>query len=249
MEIKDKVCLVTGGTKGIGAAVAVELAEKGADVAIVGRHYDSETETVRASIKQLGRNCEYIKADCSIPAEATRSVQDTIDKFGAIDVLVHSAGGPANGNLLEISAQEWMAAFDIHIHAIFHLCRASIPVMQKNSGGAVVLISSVAGIRGIPKNIAYQTVKGAVPQMTRALAYEFAESKVRVNCVAPGIIRTRFHANMSVEQQRHNLNHRIPLKQEGSSQQVASLIRELIQNDYITGETVVIDGGLTMRIA
>ena len=112
-----------------------------------------------------------------------------------------------------------------------------------------MLISSAAGVRGIKTNIAYQTVKGALPQMTRALAYEFADDNIRVNCVAPGIIRTDFHKAMTPEAKKHNLDNRIPLHREGTSEQVATLIVELLTNDFITGETVSIDGGMTMRIA
>ena len=114
---------------------------------------------------------------------------------------MHSAGGPVNGRLFEITPEQWHAAFDIHVHAVFHLCREVIPNMQKKKEGAIVLISSTAGIRGIHTNIAYQVVKGSLPQFTRALAREFADDNIRVNCVAPGVVRTRFHANMT-EQQR-----------------------------------------------
>jgi NAD(P)-dependent dehydrogenase (short-subunit alcohol dehydrogenase family) len=162
---------------------------------------------------------------------------------------VHSAGGLVAGGLFEVSPENWYAAFEVHVHAIFHLCRAAIPSMRKRKEGAIVLVSSVAGIRGINANVAYQVVKGALPQFTRALAREFANDNIRVNCVAPGVIRTRFHANMSEQQKKLNLEQRIPLRREGTPEQVATLITELIQNDYITGETVAIDGGLTMRIA
>jgi NAD(P)-dependent dehydrogenase (short-subunit alcohol dehydrogenase family) len=96
--------------------------------------------------------------------------------------------------------------------------------------------------------VAYQTVKGAIPQLTRALAFEFADWNIRVNCVAPGVIRTAFHAKMPPEVKEHNLKNRIPLHREGTPEQVAALIREMATNDYITGETYTIDGGLTMRI-
>jgi NAD(P)-dependent dehydrogenase (short-subunit alcohol dehydrogenase family) len=97
--------------------------------------------------------------------------------------------------------------------------------------------------------VAYQVVKGALPQFTRALAREFADDNIRINCVAPGVIRTDFHKSMSEEQRRLNLEKRIPLHREGTPDNVASVILELVKNDYITGETVTIDGGLTMRIA
>ena len=111
------------------------------------------------------------------------------------------------------------------------------------------MISSVAGLRGVHFNLAYQVVKGALPQFARALAREVAGDNIRVNCVAPGIIRTRFHENMTPEQKQYNLEHRIPLHREGTPAQVATLIAEVATNDYVTGETFTIDGGLTMRIA
>ena len=239
---------MTGGTKGIGAATAVALAEQGADVAIVGRRLDTEAKNIRLKIDSLGRRCLFISADVAHPREATRCVQQTIREFGGIDVLVHSAGGPVNGGLLELSPEAWHAAFDVHVHAIFHLCRAAIPVMKQRQSGAIILISSAAGIRGIKTNVAYQAVKGVLPQLTRALAYEFASDNIRVNCVAPGVIRTAFHASMPEQVKQNNLKNRIPLHREGTAQQVGSLIRELVTNEYITGETVSVDGGLTMRI-
>jgi 3-oxoacyl-[acyl-carrier protein] reductase len=154
-----------------------------------------------------------------------------------------------NGGLLEITPEAWNAAFDLHVHAIFHMSRAVIPAMQAKKEGAIILISSVAGLRGVITNPAYQVVKGALPQFARALAREFAADNIRVNCVAPGIIRTAFHAAMSAEQKKINLDQRIPLGREGTAEQVAEAIVLLAKNDYITGETLTIDGGLTMRIA
>ena len=249
MKLPDRVALVTGGTKGIGAATALQLAREGAHVALVGRHPDDEAASVKQQIEALGRRCEVIVADCGQPADATRCVQETAAKLGSVDVLVHSAGGPVNGGLFDLKPEDWYAAFDVHVHAIFHLCRAAIPAMRQRQEGAIVLVSSTAGIRGIITNVAYQVAKGALPQFTRALAREFANDNIRVNCVAPGVIRTRFHAAMSPEQKKLNLEHRIPLHREGTPEQVASVIAELIKNDYLTGETFTIDGGLTMRIA
>jgi len=248
MRLEGKVCLVTGGTKGIGAAAAIALAERGADLSLVARSIDDEANANRARIESLGRRCMLIRADLTESEAATRCVEETIRQFGTVDVLVHSAGGPVNGGLLELTPEAWHTAFAVHVHAVFHLCRAAIPEMRRNKDGAVILVSSAAGIRGIKTNIAYQTVKGSLPQLARALAYEFAADNIRVNCIAPGVIRTAFHARMTPEAKRHNLENRIPLKREGTSEQVASLVRELIENDYITGETVSIDGGLTMRI-
>jgi NAD(P)-dependent dehydrogenase (short-subunit alcohol dehydrogenase family) len=249
MQLRGKVALVTGGTKGIGAATAVALARAGANITIVGRNHDADADTTRQQIEALGRRAEIVVADCSKAVEAARCVKETVAILGRLDVLVHSAGGPVKGKLFEISEDDWYGAFDIHVHAIFHLCRAAIPLIQPRKEGAVVLVSSTAGLRAVHTNIAYQVVKGAIPHFARALAREFADDNIRVNCVAPGVIRTRFHANMTEQQKKLNLEHRIPLHREGTPEQVASLITELVMNDYITGETFTIDGGLTMRIA
>lgn len=248
MELTHTACLVTGGTRGIGAAAAIAFAERGSDVAIVARRIDEQAKGVQRKIESLGRKCPLIAGDMAKAEDAKRAVEETIAKLGTIDLLVHSAGGPVNGGLLEITPEQWHTAFDVHVHAIFHLCRAAIPVMRKKRSGSIVLIGSTAGIRGIRSNVAYQAVKGAIPQLTRALAYEFADDNIRINCVAPGVIRTDFHAKMTPEQKRHNLDNRIPLHREGTPEQVATLIREVATNEYITGETFVIDGGLTMRI-
>jgi NAD(P)-dependent dehydrogenase (short-subunit alcohol dehydrogenase family) len=249
MKLQDKIALVTGGTKGIGAASAIDFARQGAHVAIAARHGDDgESRQTAAAIEALGRKCLLIAADVGHPTEATRCVEETIRHLGRVDVLVHSAGGAVNGGLFEITPETWQAAFDVHVHAVFHLCRAAIPSMKQNKEGAIILISSAAGVRAIKTNIAYQAVKGALPQLTRALAFEFASSNIRVNCVAPGIIRTAFHAAMKPEVKKHNLENRIPLQREGTAEQVAELISELVRNDYISGETVAVDGGLTMRI-
>lgn len=249
MNLSGKIALVTGGTKGIGAAAAVTLAQDGADIAIVARHLDAEAKATRDSIAALGRRVELIQADCGRPDEVARCVEETEKRLGPIDVLVHSAGGPVNGGLFDLTPERWMEAFDVHVHAVFHLCRAVIPGMKRKKEGAIILISSTAGIRGIVTNVAYQVAKGALPQFARALAREFANDNIRINCVAPGVIRTAFHASMTDEQRRLNLDHRIPLHREGAPADVAEVIRTLVKNDYITGETMVIDGGLTMRIA
>lgn len=249
MQLNGKVGLVTGGTRGIGAAAAIALAREGADVAIIGRGEDEDVRQTRAAIQALGRRCELILADCAKPDEAARCAAETVQRLGGVDVLIHSAGGPVNGGLFELTPEAWHGAFDIHVHAIFYLCRAVIPHMKPKREGAIILISSTAGKLATPSHIAYQAVKGAIPHITRGLAREFASDNIRVNCVAPGVIRTRFHEKMSAEQKKLNLEQRIPLKREGTPEQVAEVILTLVKNDYITGDTVTIDGGLTMRIA
>jgi NAD(P)-dependent dehydrogenase (short-subunit alcohol dehydrogenase family) len=248
MDLKGKVCLVTGGTKGIGAATAVALAEQGGNIAMVARNLDDDAKKTRAQIEKLGRKCVLVAGDVAKTADIDRAMKETVAGLGPVDVLVHAAGGPVNGGLFDLTAEQWHAAFDVHVHPIFHLARAVIPAMKEKKEGVLLLVSSTAGIRGVRTNVAYQTVKGAIPQLVRALAFEFAEWNIRVNGIAPGIIRTAFHAKMPAEVKENNLKNRIPLHREGTPEQVATVARELITNDYVTGETYTIDGGLTMRI-
>jgi NAD(P)-dependent dehydrogenase (short-subunit alcohol dehydrogenase family) len=249
MQLQGKAALVTGGTRGIGAATAIAFAKEGADVAISARHNDDDAQCTKREIEALGRRCEIITADCGVAADCTRLVTDAAAKLGRLDVLVHAAGGAVPGGLLEVTPEEWNAAFDVHVHAVYHLSRAAVPHIRQAKEGAIILISSTAGKLGVMGALAYQAVKGALPQLTRALARELANDNIRVNCVAPGVIRTKFHEHMSAEQKKLNLEHRIPLHREGTSEQVADVIVMLAKNDYITGDTVTIDGGLTSRIA
>ena len=250
MDINGKVALVTGGTKGIGAAVAIDLARKGAKVAIVGRNIDDNANAVVKEIEGNGGTCTAFPGDMGEPADVLRCVPEAAERLGGdVDILVHSAGNIVGGGLFDISPDDWAYGFDVHIHAVYHLCRAAIPAMQKKKEGNIVLIGSVAGMRGLKTNIGYQVVKGAIPALARALAFEFADDNIRANAVAPGIIRTDFHKDMPEHAKQNNLDNRIPLHREGAPDHVAQLITQLVENEYITGETITIDGGLTMRIA
>ena len=248
MKLMNKAALITGGTRGIGAATALELARSGADVAINGREQDAAAAEVRTAIEALGRRCLMVVGDMSRPEDAARVVQESAAVLGGLDILVHSAGGGVRGSLLQLSPEDWYHAFDVHVHAIFHLCRAAVPLMRQRHEGAIVLVSSAVGHRGFAGTAAYSVVKGTLPNFTRTLARELAEDNIRVNCVAPGIIRTRFHEKMSPEQRQHNIENRIPLHREGTAEDVAQLISTLVTNEFITGETVAIDGGMTMRL-
>ena len=248
MNLKGKAALITGGTKGIGAATALKFADLGADVAILGRHDDDDARKVKAAVEKRGSTCIMIIADMAKPEDAVRAVDETVNSLGGIDVLFHNAGGGFPGGILDVTPEDWYRAFDVHVHAAFYLCRAALPHMKKKGEGAIVMMSSVAGIQAGPGSITYGVVKGAIPQFARSLAREVGEFGIKVNCVAPGIIRTRFHEKMTPEAQKHNIDNRIPLHREGKPEDVAEAVALLAQNDFITGEIIVIDGGMTMRI-
>jgi len=249
MDLKGKAALVTGGTMGLGAAIAVELARRGADVAIAARNLDQPAEVTKALIEVTGRKCLMVQADFTRPEDCAWAVEQTAATFGRLDVLVHNAGGPSAGKIDDVTPEQWRQTMDLHINANFYLVRAALPHLRKHKEGCVITVSSTAGILGVPGAIAYATAKGAIPQFTRSLARDLADDNIRVNCVAPGVIRTRFHADMTPERKELNLKHRIPLHREGTPEQVAEVVALLVTNDYMTGETVVIDGGLTSRIA
>jgi NAD(P)-dependent dehydrogenase (short-subunit alcohol dehydrogenase family) len=249
MLLSGKTALVTGGTLGIGAAIVLDLARRGADVSIVARNLGEPAEALRKQIETLGRRALLLAGDTARPDDCAQVVEKTAAHFGRLDVLVHNAGGPSPGKIEDVSPEQWCHTMDLHVNANYYLARAALPHLKRQGEGCIITVSSTAGIRGVPGAIAYATAKGAIPQFTRSLARDLADDNIRVNCVAPGVIRTRFHDDMSAERKELNLKHRIPLHREGTAEQVAEVVALLVTSDYITGETIVIDGGLTSRIA
>jgi NAD(P)-dependent dehydrogenase (short-subunit alcohol dehydrogenase family) len=249
MELAGKVCLVTGGTSGIGAATALAFARRGARIAVTGRSQDRQSlEALRASAASYGSEILSIQADAAKPEDCKRTVTQTLDRWGRLDVLVHAAGGAVPGGFFEVTEESWTKAFDVHVHAAFWLARAAAPPMIEQKEGAIILIGSAAGHRGCLGAIAYGVVKGALPQFARVLARELADYNIRVNCVSPGIIRTPFQDALTPAQVENNIRNRIPLHREGKPEDVARCILELVENDFITGQDIAIDGGMTMRI-
>ncbi|GAC1663413.1 MAG: 3-oxoacyl-[acyl-carrier-protein] reductase [Candidatus Acidiferrum sp.] len=249
MDLKGSVCLITGGTSGIGLATARAYVSRGAHVAVTGRTLRPDAvQGLKSEAHARGSKFLFIQADAGSGVDCRRTVEETVSTLGSVDVLVHAAGGPILGGLLQISEEDWMKGFDVHVHAIFHLCRAAVPHMVKRKRGAIILISSAAGLRGCLNMVTYAVVKGALPHFARTLARELAEHNIRVNCIAPGFITTPFHDYLTPQQVENNLKNRIPLHTAGKPEEVAEAIVLMTENDYITGESLTIDGGLTMRI-
>ena len=182
--------------------------------------------TLKIAIAQLPRRVPCGKSRCS----------------------VHAAGAAVPGGFFDVTEESWSRAFDVHVHAVLHLARSAVPHMIKQGEGAILLIGSAAGLRGCLGAIAYGVAKGVLPQFARTLARELSDHNIRVNCVSPGIIRTPFQDFLTPEQKENNIKSRIPLHREGKPAEVARAILELVENDFITGENLVIDGGMTMRI-
>jgi 3-oxoacyl-[acyl-carrier protein] reductase len=250
MDLAGKVCLVTGGTSGIGAKTALLFAARGAHVAVAARHPRCDTfEKLRAVTAAHGDEPLYLQADLGHAQDCARTVAETRARWGRVDVLVHAAGGPAPGGFFDVTERSWSRAFAVHVDAVLWLARAAAPSMIEQGEGAIVLIASAAGLRGCLGAIAYGVAKGALPQFARSLARELADYNIRVNCVSPGVIRTPFQASLTPEQKENNIQNRIPLHREGQPEDVARAILGLVENDFITGENLVIDGGMTMRVA
>jgi len=249
MDLAGKVCLVTGGTSGIGASTALAFAGRGAHVAVTGRtQRKNSLATLNATTAAQGCEALFIQADAGSAEDCVRAVAETHDCWGRVDVLVHAAGGAVPGGFFEVTDESWSKAFDVHVHAVLHLARAAVPHMIEHQEGAIILIGSAAGQRGCLGALAYGVVKGALPHFARVLARELADHNIRVNCVSPGVIRTPFQDYLTPAQVENNIKNRIPLHREGTPEQVARAILELVENDFITGEDLVIDGGMTMRI-
>jgi len=225
------------------------LAAKGACVGVNYATRPDLAEKVVNEIKAAGGSAIALQADVSDKAQVQQMIERVVAGFGRLDVLVNNAGGPAHGTIETVTEETWRRAIAVHLDGAFYCTRAAIPHLKKNGEGAIVNLSSVAGIRGCPGNVTYQLVKCAIQAFTRGCARDLGDYNIRVNCVSPGIIRTDFHAAMTEEQKKFNLEKRIPLHREGKPEQVAEAILLLVTNDYITGENIVVDAGLTMRIA
>ena len=209
-EDTAEVALITGGTRGIGAAIATVLAGRGVRLVINGRAHDAEVDQAMLELKKI-TEVELVAGDAADPETAAALVDLATSRFGRVDYVVPAAGGAHPGRITDLSLEQWLEAFRIHVHAVFHLFRAAHKALAVRGGG-FLMIGSAAGLRGCPDTIAYQTVKGALPQMARALARDHGREGIRVNVLEPGIIRTRFHAAMTPEAERNNLENRIPLR-------------------------------------
>ncbi len=244
-QVTGKLAVITGGTRGIGLAIGQQILALGGYVALNGRQSTPEAEALLAEYGPA--RVSIALADVANPDEAVALVTHAATHFGRLDMLVHSAGGPVPGSVMDLTTDTWMDAFALHVHPVFHLFRAAQPWLAKE-GGAVLLVSSVAGLRGCPNSVAYQTVKGALIPMAKALAFDNAAAGIRVNVIAPGIIRTRFHDKMTDAAKAHNIANRIPVRREGTVEDVAEAALSMLCNEFITGEVLTVDGGMSMRI-
>ena len=236
--LEGRLALVTGGSRGIGRAIAVELAQAGARVVVGYRTGAEEAEQVATEIG--GR---AVQADVSEPEQAARLVEDA----GDIDILVNNAGLTRDGLIARMSDEDWRTVIDTNLGGVFATCRAAARGMMRRRSGAIVNLSSVVGVHGNPGQTNYAASKAGIIGFTKALARELATRNVRVNAIAPGYIETAL-TEVLPDGVREALLAGTPLGRLGAPEDVAGAVRFLCSDEasFITGEVLLVDGGLGM---
>ncbi len=254
VELKGKAALVTGASSGIGRATALKLAEAGARVALVGREA-AALAVITQEIASGNGDAHAIAADVTNERDAERAVGETVERFGALDVLVNAAGGLTNGTVETTPLAAWDAMLGVNLRAVFHLMQLAVPHLESGAGN-IVNVSSVTGLRAFPGVLAYCVSKAGVDQLTRCAALELAAKKIRVNAVNPGVVRTQVHrrSGMGEEAYAAFLEHSRsthPLGRVGEAEEIAELILFLASDRaaWITGATYSIDGGRAQTCA
>jgi 3-oxoacyl-[acyl-carrier protein] reductase len=237
-SLAGRLALVTGGSRGIGRAIAVELARAGAEVVVGYRSAAEEAEQVATEIG--GR---AVQADLSVPGEAA----GLVDAAGDIDILVNNAGLTRDGLIARMSDEDWRTVIDTNLGGAFATCRAAARGMMKRRSGSIVNLTSVVGLHGNPGQTNYAASKAGLIGLTKALARELATRGVRVNAIAPGYIETAL-TGVLPEAVREAILGNTPLGRLGTPEDVAGAVRFLCSDEasFITGEVLLVDGGLGM---
>jgi len=250
----DRVVMVTGATSGIGHAVAVKFATESAQVVALGRNQSALSE-LEVSVRNAGGEPLTIAVDVTNDTQVHHAVDETINKFGRLDVLVNAAGHISTGSIEETSLSAWDAMMNVNLRAVFQLMQLAAPHLIKTKGN-IVNVSSVTGLRSFPGVLAYCVSKAGVDQLTRCVALELAAKGVRVNAVNPGVVITEIHkrGGMSEEAYANFLEHSKtthPLGRVGDPKEIAELVFYLASEkaSWITGATYQIDGGRALTCA
>jgi NAD(P)-dependent dehydrogenase (short-subunit alcohol dehydrogenase family) len=253
-ELRGKVAVVTGATSGIGRATALRFVAAGARVVLVGRS-QRELNSVAKEIKEQEGSALSLRADVTDEMTARRVITKTIDKFGALDVLVNAAGHLSSGTIESTPLASWDAMMNVNLRAVFNLMQQAVPHLIERRGN-IVNVSSVTGLRAFPGVLAYCVSKAGLDQLTRCAALELAPKGVRVNAVNPGVVVTEIHkrGGMSEEAYAAFLEHSQsthPIGRVGEAREVAELILYLASEraSWITGATYSIDGGRAQTCA
>ena len=244
--LAGKVALVTGGTRGIGLAVARSLADDGASVVVSGRD-PARLESAAKDLEALGASALAVVADAAKREDADRLVEAAKERFGRIDVLVNNAGITRDQLLVRMKDDDWDQVLDTNLRGVFLMTRAAGKVMMRQKSGRIVNISSAAGAMGNAGQVNYSAAKAGVIGLTKASARELAHWNILVNAVAPGLIETDMAAAIPADA-REALMQQVPLKRIGTVKDVAEVVRFLVGEGggYITGQVIHVNGGLYM---
>ncbi|MCU7667099.1 3-oxoacyl-[acyl-carrier-protein] reductase [Bacillus thuringiensis] len=247
MKLEHKVAIVTGASRGIGKAIALELARNGADVVINYSGNEEAAKEVAKEVEELGRKAIIIKANVAIASEVEEMFKETINNFGKVDILVNNAGITRDNLMMRMKEEEWDAVINTNLKGVYNCMKAAIRPMMRQKSGRIVNISSVVGILGNPGQVNYVAAKAGVIGITKTMAKELASKGITVNAVAPGFIETDMTDELS-EGIKEGLLKQIPLKKLGQPEDIAKVVRFLVSEDaqYMTGQTISVDGGMAM---
>jgi NAD(P)-dependent dehydrogenase (short-subunit alcohol dehydrogenase family) len=246
-ELQGKRALVTGAAIGIGQGIAIELASRGANVVV--HHARSDPAETLSLLAAAGQSGTSIQADLARAEECERLIEEATARLGGLDVLVNNAGVSVEKPIEELGPAEFDEVFSVNVRAVYLCTRAAIPALAADGGGSVVNLSSVLAFAGLPSSAAYAATKGAINSMTRTLAMELVDRRIRVNAVGPGLIEVpRYFTQDRVVAYNSEVAARmIPWGRVGRPQDIGSITAFLASDaaDFITGQVIYVDGGTT----
>jgi len=244
MEEKQ-VVFVTGGTRGIGKAIALKYAENGYNIVINYVSDKTNVDEIKKEFSKYGVESLVVKADVSKAEEVDRAVKQAIDKFGKIDVLVNNAGITRDTLLMRMKEEDFDKVIEINLKGTFLVTKAVTPYMMKKRNGKIINLSSVVGVTGNAGQSNYSASKAGIIGFTKSIAKELASRNIRANAVAPGFIDTDMTSVLS-EDIKANINAQIPMKRMGTAREIANVVYFLgnEESSYITGQVINIDGGM-----
>lgn len=244
MELKNKNVFVTGSSRGIGLAIAHKFASLGANVVLNGR--GQITDEILEAFEGYGVKVIAISGDISSQEDAKRMVAEAVEKLGSIDVLVNNAGITKDGMALRMSEEDFETVLKVNVTGTFNMTQAVLKPMTKAREGAIINLSSVVGLMGNAGQANYAASKAGVIGFTKAIAREVASRNVRVNAIAPGFIQSDMTEGLS-DKIKDAMLGQIPMKRFGATEEVAEVAVFLAKQEYLTGQVIAIDGGLTMQ--
>lgn len=245
-QLKDKVAIITGGTRGIGRGIAELFAEQGAKVIITGRSAQNSTAAEINSAINPDHAVKYIGCDMADRTAISSLIESVLKDYGRIDVLVNNAGITEDTLFIRMSDEQWNSVIDTNLNAVFHITQPVVKAMSKQKSGSIINMSSVVGLHGNPAQVNYATTKAGLIGFTKSLAKEYGRRGIRVNAIAPGFISTEMTDKLPEEIQ-NKYKENIPLGDFGSINDVAELSLFLAGSaNYITGQVIQVDGGLFM---